>query len=230
MRGFSLLEFVIATTFLCIIFLTGFQVLEAQKLLSTQITGRTQSEEESNYRAMVLKNFFHEVAAAFHRDSLLSKMPFCFPDLNFGLSPSQNSLSIAVPKSASIPFVYDGSKLKISSAFPVQPDQTMALAGSCADQYCWNYAKVTGIVLNGSVQELTIQPFLNEPVPEGGSLLLVELNGFAFQKDTLFWISPAGANEPFWAPLDDFRFDWSGSQVHFYWHAGSNDGDLVVQP
>lgn len=230
MRGFSLLEFMIATSFLSIIFLTGFQVLDAQKMLSTQITSRTQSDEESNYRAVVLKNFLYEAAAVFHSDSILRQMPFCFPDLNFGLSPSQKSLSVAVPKSASIPFVYDGSKLKISSAFPIQVDQTLALAGSCVDQYCWNYAKVTGVMLSGAVQELTIQPFLTQPMPEAGSLLQVELNGFAFQNDTLYWISPAGANEPFWAPLDDFRFEWSGSQVHFYWHAGTNDGDMVVQP
>src|SRR5262249_42759633 len=134
MRGFSLLEFVIATSFLCIIFLTGFQVLEAQKMLSNQIASRTQSEEESNYRAVVLKTFFYQAGAVFHGDSLLSQMPYCFPGLDFGLSPSQKSLSVAVPKSASIPFLYDGSKLKISSVFPIQVDQSVAVAGNCGGQ------------------------------------------------------------------------------------------------
>lgn len=228
--GFSLLELLVATSFFCVILLAGYAAVDSQSFLCSLSAERTRPEEESNYRILVLKNLLQESTAAFRQDPLTAEIPYFFPDLNFGQSQEEDHFSVAVPARTPLRFIRNtaGNLLVPARAPLLQTEEVVAQGGSCGERFCWSFARIDSTTLSQGVQELQVSAFLTGETPQIGSLIAVELHGFEFRNNILYWISPSGTAEPFWGPLDEFQYEQNNHQLTLSWKTGLLSGRSVI--
>jgi hypothetical protein len=229
-RGFSLLEFLVATSFFCIILLAGYEVLDSQQFLLSQMEIRTSADQKSNYRILVLRNLLQDAAAGFQQDGLTEGIPYFFSDLNFGRSEKPASFSVALPRAGPRHFATDpfSGLIQTEPASELKPSTIVALGGQCGDDFCWNYGRITSTIPAYGMLQLHLDFLVPGEIPSAGALILVELHGFQFANNTLYWISPAGQAEPFWPSLSDFHYEYSSRLLTLSWKTGQTNGRSVI--
>lgn len=230
-KGFSLLEFLVATSFFLIVVFTAYKTVATERDLFLGMAARTRPEEESNYRLLVIKAFFQNVSAALKKDVLLAEAPFFFPDLQFGQVPNPQEFSIARPLSDPVPFVREISLYRIPSGIPLPVGTLLLLAGvNSGNGFDWNYARVVRIQTGATDQKLQLQFLLPRSQLDSGKLVPVDLHGFSLRNQTLYWISPAGQPAPFFGKLDDFSYEWNNTQLKMAWRKGLIASTFTVTP
>jgi hypothetical protein len=230
-KGFSLLEFLIATSFFLTMIFTAYKTLATERDLFVEMTARTRPEEESNYRLLVIKAFFQNASASFKRDALLAEAPFFFPDLQFGQLPNPVEFSIARPISDPVPFARDLNLYRVPATLLFTPGTLLLLAGvNPANAFDWNYARVVSSQIIGTEQKLQLQFLLARSQLDSGKLVAVDVHGFSLRNRTLYWISPAGQPAPYFGKLDDFNYQWNNTQLKMSWRKGMITSTFVVTP
>jgi hypothetical protein len=231
MRGSTLLEFLCAITFFLTLVLSGYKALDEEMQISQMMIARTKPEKESNYRLLAFKAFFQSSANRFKKSPMLSEVPYFFSGLNFGQDPSTDSFSIARPISDPAPFIKVGPIWRVPLGASVAVDTVVAVAGVTSDgNYGWNYGKVLNITPQPTELHLDLQLFLAEQNFTSGFFAPVEIHGFAHNNNALYWIGPSGQSQPYFAPVEGFQYEWNGSRLKIYWHAGMIESSFTVLP
>jgi hypothetical protein len=199
--------------------------------MSQIMIDRTRPEEESNYRLLAFKAFFHSSASRFKKSSVLSEIPYFFSGLDFGRQPSTSSFSMARPMSDPMPFVHEGGVWRVPVDANVVQDTVVALAGMTADaEFSWNYGRVTNVIVQPQELQLSVDLFLALPDLQSGYFAPVEVHGFAHNNNALYWIGPSGQSEPYFAPVEEFNYEWSGSRLTMRWRSGLIETSFFVAP
>ncbi|HEY7160339.1 MAG TPA: hypothetical protein VH815_03730, partial [Acidobacteriota bacterium] len=207
------------------------KALDAEMQISQMMINRTKPERESNYRLLAFKAFFQSSASRFKKNAVLSEIPYFFSGLDFGQTPSTDSFSIARPLADPAPFIKVGPIWRVPLGSVVAVDSIVAVAGMTTNgNFAWNYAKVLSVTIQPTELHLDLQLFLAEEDFISGFFAPVEVHGFAHNNNALYWISPAGQSEPYFAPVEGFQYDWNGSRLKVYWHAGMIESSFTVQP
>ena len=231
MKGFSLLEFLIAISFFFILLLSGYNGLDSQNGLLLEMMARTRTEEESNYRLLVLQAILEKSSEKFQSDLWLSESDYFFEDLNFGSEQTKDSFSFAIPFGDPMRFQWDGSQIVIPASAKISGKRTLLLAGlGTGGGYVWNYAKVLQISASGGFQQVKLEFLLKKDPIQYGSVMEVEVNGIVFRPDGLYWVSPSGQYEPFFEQVGEFQYQWKDPRLRIFWRAGRNDAFLTVLP
>lgn len=231
MKGFSLLEFLIATSFLLVMLLSGYQAIESQWHLSKKMLSRTRPEEESNYRMLVVRNFVHGSTEKQKLDPFLAEVPLFFTDLSFGKTQQKDAFSLAIPRNTPRRFQRENNLYRIPLIPAVKEKQLMLLAGvNSKDQFDWNYATVLQVLIDKQWQTLKLDFLLQRDLMDYGALVEVEINGLSFKNNTLYWISPAGQPEPFFSLLNAFGYEWDQQKLSVFWQAGLIDSKVSMTP
>lgn len=225
-----MLEFLVATSFFCIILLAGYEALDSQQFLLSQMERRTFTDQKSNYRILVLRNLLQDASAGFQQDGLTGSIPCFFPDLDFGRSEQPTSFSVALPRGVPRRFVRDpfNGLILTEPASDLKPTSLVALGGQCGDDFCWNYGRIKTTSSTSGMLQLELEFLVPGNIPVAGSLIRVELHGFQFADNTLYWISPTGQSEPFWPSLDDFAYEYSSKSLILSWLTGETNGRSVI--
>ncbi len=231
MRGSSLVEFLCATSFFLVLVLAGFKALDAEMQLSQMMIDRTRPEEESNYRLLAFKAFFQSSASRFKKSSVLSDIPFFFSGLDFGRQPSSSSFTLARPMADPMPFIHEASIWRVPVDASVAIGTTVALAGMTSDaEFSWNYGKVTDVLPQPQELHLLVDLFLNQPELLSGYFVPVEVHGFAHNNNALYWIGPSGQSQPYFGPVEEFLYQWTGSRLTMTWRSGLIQASFSVTP
>lgn len=230
-RGFSLIEFAVATSFFLVLILTGYGAVSTENDLLAAMIARTRPEEESNYRLLVIGAFFQNASAQFKKNFLLQETPFFFPDLQFGQKPVVNEFSIARPLSDPIPFERDLNAYRIPLGIAIQPGNLVVLSGvNGSSNFDWNYARILKVTPDVSSQILNLQFLLARTQLDSGVLAETEIHGFSFRNQYLYWISPKGQPSPYFGKLDAFSYQWSPPQLKIFWQKGLITSDFTIWP
>lgn len=231
MKGFSLLEFLIATSFLLLMLLSGYQAFDSQLHLSKEMFLRTRPEEESNYRLLVVRNTLNGSSEKQKLDPFLAEVPLFFTDLNFGKQKRADAFSIAIPRNAPRRFQRENDSYRIPLVPSVQIKQLLLLAGvNSKDQFDWNYATVVEVLPESQWQILKLNFLLARDPLDYGALMEAEINGLSFKNNTLYWVTPAGQSEPFFSLLNGFGYEWNQQQLTVSWQAGQIDSKFSLTP
>jgi hypothetical protein len=231
MSGTSLVEFLCAISLLLILIFSGYNALDLQRNLSNWIIERTRPEEESNYRLLVVRSYFHQSGNRLRKDPLLSAMPLCFPDLDFGRNPVPDAFSIIQAIEDPVPFRNEGSICRVPAGAPVEAGSSIALAGSdLTGAFGWNFARVMEVTDTPAARELGLEFYLNDPVLLRGSAAVVAIHGFSFANNTLYLVSPAGQNQPFLHNLSEFRYEITSGEIKVFWRKGRITSSFEVEP
>jgi hypothetical protein len=231
MKGFSLLEFLIAVSFFFLILLSGYNALDSQSHLFKEMLARTRTEEESNYRLLVLQTILQRSSEKFKADPMLGRAVYFFEDLNFGTEPKSDAFSFAIPIGAPIRFQWDGSLINVSASSNISGKKMVLLAGlGSTEEFEWNYARVLQITKTAELQQLKLQFLLKKNPIQLGSLTEVDINGIVFRNGELFWVSPSGQYEPFFEPVEEFHYEWNSPRLKIFWRTGRNEASLTLTP
>ncbi len=143
MKGFSLLESLVATSFFFMILISGYNALDSQNQLIQGMLMRTRAEGESNYRLLVLQSALQGSAEKFNSDPMLAEAVSFFEDLNFGAEPREDAFSFAVPMGEPIRFEWDGNLISVPGSSTITGKKLLLLAGANGSgSFEWNYANV----------------------------------------------------------------------------------------
>jgi len=231
MKGFSLLEFLVATTFFLAILLSGYSAFDSQSKIFQEMLARTRTEEESNYRLLVLQTLLQRSSEKFRTDLMLSHAVTFFEDLSFGSSKKADAFSFAIPQGDPVRFQWNGSGIDIPTSTKITGKKLLLLAGSDSNgEYVWNYARVLQIISIPSAQQVKLQFLLKKNPIQYGSVIEVEIDGVAFQQEQLYWVSGTGQYEPFFEPVEEFHYEWKSPQLKVMWKTGLNDSFLTLMP
>lgn len=218
MKGFSLLEFVIAAHLCLLILIAGYSVLDREKDFLAKMSGWTRPEQESNYRLLLLRNLLQDSSQQLKRNAFLQSVPFFFNDLDFGKEQRNDAFSFVRPLSSPVWFRREGFWYHVPKSPLWKAGTTLLMAGSdAAGRFQWNFARVLLDDPGGSTQRVKLKFFLSHPELDSGSLLQAELHGFLWKNKTLYWVSPSGSLSPYFGSLDEFSYAFSGSQLTISW-------------
>lgn len=227
-RGFSLIEFVAASTIFVAVLLGGYEFLDREVHLHHRMLALTRPETELNYRMLLIRSFFKDATRAFEADTFLSSAPAVFADLQFGQSSEEQTMSVACSAGSPARFVREGTRVRLSAAMPIKTWSIVLMAGSdAAAEYCWNYERVTAAEVVGADQYLETTSLTDHDGPEIGTLIPVEMHGLAFRDGHLYWIQPSGEWSPF-VDLNDFRAAIGPRTVRIHWQRGELRSDFEV--
>lgn len=230
-RGFSLIEFVVASTLFLAFILAGFRFLDNESYFHKHIVGLTRPEAELNYRRLVVRNFFGGVTERMQRDAFLSQATVVFPDLNFGRMPETTAFSVACPTGDPARYARIGNWLQASASEAPSVGTVVLLAGADADgNYCWDYRRVEEISLLAPNYFMTGSSLSGGNLPDLGTFVPVELQGLAFRDGVLYWVQPSGEMSPFLKPLDQFQCNWNGQLLEIEWRSGRAAASFEVHP
>jgi hypothetical protein len=218
MRGFTLLEILVATLLFLVILIVGHEAARLEKDLILATRAATAPEKECDYRLIVLKHFLEGSSETFKSDKFLEPVPTFFNDLNFGQSPRTDAFSVTIADGSPQRFVRDGSLYRMFVSLKVGD---MLLLGGLTESnhFGWNYAQIRQV--QGDLVEMNF--FLPHETLDKGAWIKIEMHGFLFKQETLYWISPAGQVAPFLSPLNDFHFSWVQPQLTISWRSGLSD-------
>ena len=227
MKGFSLLEFLAGSSIFLAGLLLMYSNVDTEKDLLDRSIARTRPEEESNYRLLILKNLLQDSATGFSADPFLEHAPHFFPDLDFGIATRADAFSIARPLASIVSFqLATKTTVVCARPYPLQTGDILALAGvTNAGNFDWNYARVKQAF---SDRTYSVEFELTRDPPVAGSLVNVQVDGFVFQNSSLYWVTGSGPLQPFFGPIDDFRYLWNGRQLTVFWRTGSIEADITA--
>lgn len=229
-RGFSLLEFLVASSLFTGVILGGYEFLDQELRLHKHVLRLTRPEAELNYRMLVVRTFLEDATRGRDTDPFLMPAPAVFPDLQFGQDPEDHAFSIACPIGQPARFVREGGVLRISGAAPLKAGTVILLGGATpAGEYMWDYLRLDSVSSAGADQWLQGASLLNRGLPDFGSLIPVELQGLAFRNGTLYWVQPSGELSPF-MDLDDFHCSQIGNLIQINWQNGTIRSAFQVRP
>jgi len=218
-----LLEFLVSISLFSLIVFLSYHAFEEQKTMVNQMESRTRPEEESNYRMLVIKHFLEHTSQRLAVDPFLECADVFFPDLSFGSAPNKNAFSVAHISGEPVRFVRFGSDFLVPAGSPVEKKKTYLMAGcDITGNFAWNYYVCEQVSngLNGLIVKL--KPLQSAPpVMEKGTLIEAEIHGFLYQNQTLYWISPGGSLQPYFAQLDAFEYTWSTPTLTISWQKGA---------
>src|SRR5687768_3129628 len=221
MRGVTLLEFMAALSLFLGILFFSYHAFDSQRRLLGNLQARAIPEQESNYRLLLIKHFLERSSEGFQLDPMLESSPIFFPDLQFGASPQGNAFSVAHVTGQPFPFLRSGAAHTLNSDAVIQEDKTYLLAGSdFSGAFSWNYA-IAGRVTptaNGLIVDFNV--ITANPEIEKGKLIEVEIHGFLYQDQTLYWVSPGGAAQPYLSALAHFEYAWNDPALLVRWKKG----------
>jgi hypothetical protein len=222
MRGTTLLEFLVAISLFSVILFLSYHAFEEQRKTLSFVESRARPETESNFRILVLKHVLERSSERLKTDPFLEKAELFFPDLSFGSLPDPKSFSAAIVVGQPIRFIRSGAEIMVASGSAVEKKKTYLLAGSDAKgAFGWRYdlCEQTSNQPAGIILKLkSLQP--SPPVLENGTLIEMEVHGFSYQNNTLYWISPGGAVQPYFAGLDRFEYTWNKPTLIVAWQKG----------
>jgi hypothetical protein len=214
MRGFSLLEFLLCTVLLLILILSGFGALDCERSFVQRLERRTLFERESNYRILLMRTQVEGNAERFRSDPFLERAPVLFPDLDFGREETTGSFSGARMIGTPTRFQRTGGSLLCERSI-ANPDRLLLLAGLNEEaEFGWNYGRV---VEQESERLYRLSFCLERPLLVAGSLVEVEMYGYAFQPETLFSMQESGIRAPFFSGLDAFQSSVDEAGVKIQW-------------
>ena len=221
MRGVTLLEFLAGLSLFLVLLFFSYHAFDSQTRLIKNVSARTEPEQESNYRLLLIKHFLERSSLRLRGDPFLEGAPIFFQDLAFGKSVQSNAFSVVRVTGLVLPFERSGFHYKLQSGAGVNPDKTYLITGSdSAGDFSWNYARIDQILPSAQQTLVRMEPFTMNPEVQKGSLIEVEIHGFIFQNQTLYWISPGGAYQPYFTPLDSFEYTWSEPNLTVRWKKG----------
>lgn len=228
--GFTLVEFVIAASFFCFLLLVGYEAVDSQTFLHSFVQEKTRSDREANYRFLILRNLLEDSSETLKQDPLTAGIPVFFPNVHLDDSTSESQFLVAVGYGVPVHFFRDVDGTFVIPAISplLKAGDTVALGGNDENTYCWNYGRIRSSSVKQGLQRLDIQLFLSTEPPSAGSLIPVRLNGFEFQENTVYWISPSGNAEPFWEPLDQFSYQKQDNTLVLVWQRGTSSGRGVI--
>jgi hypothetical protein len=221
MRGATLLEFVAGISLFLVLLTLSYHAFDAQRRLLNRMEERVTPEEESNYRMLLVKHFLDKCSHKLKVDPFLETVPAFFPDLVFGQSPQKSAFSVIHVTGIPIRFERSGASARVPVNSGVQAGKTYMLAGSTdAGEFGWSceLAEKTWSTTTGEM--LTLKNLSGTPSPQKGTLIEVEVHGFSFQNQTLYWISPGGALQPYLRSLDSFAYEWLPPTLTVQWTKG----------
>jgi hypothetical protein len=191
-------------------------------LLLNNISARTQPEEESNYRMLLVKHFLERSTRKLKVDPLLEGATIFFPDLSFGESPPQaNAFSVAHVTGLPISFVRDNANHKVPASAAITKQKTYLMTGSDNNgNFVWSYAIAEAVWQTAEAVTVKFKKLTAGLEIEKGTLIEVELHGFLFQNQTLYWISPGGAMQPYLSTMDSFEYTWNNPALTIAWKNG----------
>lgn len=229
-RGFSLLEFLVASSIFAGVILGGYEFLDHELRLHRHILRLTRPEAELNYRMLIVRTFLEDATRGREADPFLAQAPAVFPDLQFGQEPEDRAFSVACPIGGPVRFARDGTALRVSGAGPFQAGTVILLAGATdSGEYLWDYLRLEVVTATGVDQLLQGVSLLDRSLPDLGTLIPVELHGLAFRDGTLYWVQPSGTLSPF-TDLDDFHCSQIGKLIQINWELGNIRSSFRVQP
>lgn len=227
MRGMTLLEFMAGVLLFLLLMLLSYHAFDAQIRLLRNIRSRTEPEQESNYRLLLIKHFLERSSQRLRGDPFLEGAKIFFPDLSFGKSPQKNAFSVAHVTGVPFPFIRSGFHYKLEAAARVQSEKTYLVAGSDAGgNFAWNYARAEQVVASAQSILARLEPYTSNSEVQTGSLVEVEIHGFCFQNQTLYRVSPGGALQPYLPDLDSFEYIWNEPLLTVRWKNGTIDTEF----
>ncbi len=231
MKGVTLLEFFLTVSFFLTILFFGYHAFDLQKDLLVRTISRTRPEEESNYRAILLKHLIEDSSRKLQIDSMLEGATIFFEDLAFGNQARTDAFSVVHVQGSPVHFLNSGSDYTVPSGSRIVPGNNYLLAGSDSNgNYGWGYYKALQVSNTASTLALKLQPLQSDPRLEKGTLIEVEIHGFLFKNSTLYRISSGGATQPFLEPLDEFRYSWDGTVLTVTWRRGAISMEFKCKP
>lgn len=226
-RGFSLLEFMIATTFLMIVIVSGFGALDFERGFIHRMDGRTAFEQESNYRMTVIKALLDDSSQRLKPDVFLERAPTCFPGVDFGQEPATDSFSIARPVSRPNRFERDGETFVTERALEDQKHIVLLAGLDLEASYQWNYGRVAS---TEPPCRYNIAFLLDKPPLEAGALVEVEMYGVQFRNSTVYLLNPGGSGSPFFSRVDSFAYELQPPHVRVQWSRKSVRTEFMLRP
>jgi hypothetical protein len=221
MRGVTLIEFITAISLFFVLLFFSYHAFDSQRRLLKQITVRTQPEEESNYRLLLIKHFLDRSSQRLKVDPFLEGAPIFFPDLSFGKTVLKNAFSVAHATGLPISFQRSGNEYKVPPNALLQTQKTYLMTGCDAGgNFGWNYASTEEIRTTTEGFTVRFKPYTSGPELEQGKLIEIEIHGFLFQNQTLYWVSPGGSLQPYLSSLDSFDYIWSDGSLTVHWKTG----------
>ena len=222
MRGATLLELLVAISLFSIIVFLSYQSFEQQRTTLKSVESRARPETESNFRMLVIKHFLERSSARFKVDPYLENTDVFFPDLSFGIQPDPHKFSAAIAIGQPIRFVRSGSEFLVAAGSPVEKKKTYLLAGcDSTGTFGWRYDTCEQVSTTASGVLMRLKSLQKAPaLLEQGTLIETEVNGFVFQNNTLYWVSPGGAMQPYFADLDRFEYIWNKPTLIVTWQKG----------
>ncbi len=216
-----MLEFMAGISLFLALLFFSYHAFDSQRRLLQNIIARTEPEEESNYRLLLIKHFLERSSQRLKVDPFLEGATIFFPDLSFGKEPQKNAFSVAHVTGLPFPFLRSGMHYNVPAGSAIQQDKMYLLAGSDgAGNYSWNYARIEQISTTTEGFSVNFKPYTSGPEPIQGTLIEVEVHGFLFQNQTLYWISPGGALQPYLSSVNSFDYVWCDGSLTVRWETG----------
>jgi hypothetical protein len=222
MRGVTLLEFLAGVSLFLLLLLFSYHAFDAQNFLLNNVSARTQPEEESNYRMLLVKHFLERSTQKLKVDPFLEGATIFFPDLSFGEGPPQkNAFSVAHITGLPISFVREGANHKVPASAVIAKQKNYLVTGCDSNgNFAWTYASAEAVWQTAEGFTVTFKKLTSGAEIEKGTLIEVELHGFLFQNQTLYWISPGGAMQPYLSTIDSFEYNWNNPALTIGWKNG----------
>jgi len=222
MRGVTLLEFLAGVSLFLLLLFFSYHAFDAQRHLLKNISAQTQPEEEFNYRMLLVKHFLERSAYKLKVDPFLEGATIFFPDLSFGESPPQkNAFSLAHVTGVPVSFVRADVHHKVPAGAAITKQKTYLMTGcDSAGNFAWNYGIAEDVWQTAEGFTVKFKKLTAGAELEQGTLIEVELHGFLFQNQTLYWISPGGATQPYLSTLDSFEYTWNKPSLTIGWKKG----------
>ena len=217
-----MLEFLAGVSLFFLLLFFSYHAFDAQNHLLKDISARTQPEEESNYRMLLVKHFLERSTRKLKVDPFLEGATIFFPDLSFGESPPQNNaFSVAHITGLPISFVREDPNHKVPATASITKQKTYLMTGCDSNgNFAWSYAIAEAVWQTAEGFTVKFKKLTSGTELEKGTLIEVELHGFLFQNQTLYWISPGGAMQPYLSTIDSFEYNWKNPSLTVAWKNG----------
>lgn len=218
-----MLEFLAGVSLFLLLLFFSYHAFDAQKSILKNISAQTQPEEESNYRMLLIKHFLERSTQKLKVDPFLEGATVFFPDLSFGESPPQNNaFSVAHITGTPVPFLRTGANHQVPAGAAIAKQKTYLMTGSdSTGNFVWRYAVAEAISQTAGGFTVKFKKLTTGAELEKGTLIEVELHGFLFQNQTLYWISPGGAMQPYLSTIDSFEYTWNNPSLMIGWKRGA---------
>src|SRR5687767_3558669 len=108
MRGVTLIELLAGMSLFLILLYFSFHAFDSQQKLLQTIAVRSQPEQESNFRLLLVKHFLERSSRQLKVDPLFEGIPIFFSDLAFGKTVEPHAFSVVHISGDPIPFARTG--------------------------------------------------------------------------------------------------------------------------